>query len=106
MLDFSLQDAMVTDWRDRLETSIKDDGRSLRDISLAAGLSHGYLHGILRDGKEPTIDRFSRICKAMGVSLPYVLLGVDVSESTLALIKEIERGGPRRDAILALLSGL
>jgi transcriptional regulator with XRE-family HTH domain len=90
-------------WRTRIEEAVREDGRSLRDISLAAGLSHGYLHGILRDGKEPTLDRFTKICKTLNVSLAYALMGIDVSDSHMALIQEIERGGPRADAILSLL---
>lgn len=90
-------------WRERIESAVKKDGRSLRDISLAAGLSHGYLHGILRDGKEPTLDRFIKICKALKISTVYALMGIDVSDNQIALIEEIERGGPRADAILALL---
>lgn len=96
--------AMTDDtWRDRIEAAAKKDGRSLREISLAAGLSHGYVHGVLRDGKEPTLDRFIKICKALDMSLAYALTGVEVSGKTLDLIEAIERGGPRRDAILALL---
>lgn len=91
------------DWRKRFEEAAAKDGRSLRDISLAAGLSHGYLHGILRDGKEPTLDRFKKICKALGMSQAYALMGIDVSDDHVALIEEIDRGGPRADAILALL---
>lgn len=91
------------EWRTRIETAAKEDGRSLRDISLAAGLSHGYLHGILRDGKEPTLDRFTKICKALNMSTAYALMGINVTDAQLELIQEIERGGPRADAILALL---
>jgi len=90
-------------WRTRIEEAAAADGRSLRDISLAAGLSHGYLYGILRDGKEPTLDRFIRICKALNMNLAYALMGVHVSQNSLELIQEIERGGPRAEAILALL---
>ena len=91
------------DWRKRFEEAAAKDGRSLRDISLAAGLSHGYLHGILRDGKEPTLDRFKKICKALKMSTAYALMGIEVTDDHVALIEEIDRGGPRADAILSLL---
>jgi transcriptional regulator with XRE-family HTH domain len=94
---------MQDDWRERLEKAIQGDGRTLRDISLAAGLSHGYLHGILRDGKEPTLDRFIRICRELGVSSAYALTGADVSLETEEVLRLIEGDQEARRAFLALL---
>lgn len=91
------------DWRERLEAAVSKDGRSFRDISLAAGLSHGYLHGILRDNKEPTLDRFVRICKVLNISVAYALMGMDITRETEQIISEIEADGERRTAILQLL---
>lgn len=90
-------------WRQRLEDAVRKDGRSLRDISLAANLSHGYLHGILRDGKEPTLDRFSRICSELNLSLSYALMGADISPETESIIRGLESDSVTREAILALL---
>lgn len=90
-------------WRIRVERAVSEDGRSLRDISLAAGLSHGYLHGILRDGKEPTLDRFVRICQELGVSLSYALLGADVTPETEVIIEALADDEETRSAVLALL---
>lgn len=92
------------DWRKRLETAVDADGRSLRDISLAAGLSHGYLHGILRDGKEPTLDRFRKICAEMGLSLSYVLIGTNISPATEDIISALEADDKTREAVLSLLN--
>lgn len=99
-----IEDMSGETWRDRISAAAKRDGRSLRDISLAAGLSHGYLHGILRDSKEPTLDRFARICAALDLSLTYALMGYDVSPETEALISEIEGSPTKRAALLALLA--
>lgn len=93
-------------WRDRLEGAVERDGRSLRDISLAAGLSHGYLHGILRDGKEPTVDRFLKICAELNVSATYVLIGSRVSPATERIVRLLEGDPSARDAVLALLDRL
>lgn len=90
-------------WRKRLEEVIERDGRSLRDISLAAGLSHGYLHGILRDDKEPTLDRFLRICKELNISVAYALLGAQLSAESEELVKLLQDHPEKRAAILALL---
>jgi transcriptional regulator with XRE-family HTH domain len=90
-------------WRSRIEAAVKQDGRSLRDISLAAGLSHGYLHGILRDDKEPTLDRFIRICQELKISVAFALLGLHISPDAQRIVKLLEDRPEARDAILALL---
>ena len=93
-------------WRARLQAALDKDGRSMRDVSLAAKLSAGYVHGILRDGKEPTLDRFIRICRALNVSATYVLLGAQVSPEAEQIVRLLEDRPEQRDAILALLSKL
>lgn len=93
-------------WKERLQEAIDADGRSLRDVSLAAGLSHGYLHGILRDNKEPTLDRFIKICNALNVSVTYILLGARVSPATEKIVSLLESDPAARDAVLALLGRL
>jgi len=91
-------------WRQRIEQRALQDGRSLRDISLAAGLSHGYPHGILRDGKEPTLDRFVKICDALGLSVSYAMLGIEVSPTVEKIIRAVQDDPARQSALLALLS--
>lgn len=101
-----LQGGMVDEsWRVRLDAAIEASEGSLRTVSLKAGLSPGYVHGILRDNKEPTLDRFIRICQAAGVSATYVLLGADVSPETEEIIRALEDHPERRGAILSLLKG-
>jgi len=92
-------------WRIRLQAAVDRDGRSMRDISLESGLSHGYLHGILREGKEPTLDRFMKVCAELGVSSTYILLGADVSAETEEIVRALESSPSKRAAILALLGG-
>lgn len=90
-------------WRIRIETAVSKDKRSLRDISLAAGLSHGYLHGILRDDKEPTLDRFIRICAELDVSLAYALMGLDINPETESIVSALEGDAQTRSAVLSIL---
>lgn len=99
------QNTSMTDdaWRTRLEDAVTADGRSLRQISLDAGLSEGYLHGILRNGKEPTLDRFIRICSTLHISTAYALMGAKVAPETEAIIAALESDPRTRDAVLALL---
>ena len=101
-----MQDVAMPDvgWRNRLEQAVTKDGRSLRDISLAAGLSHGYLHGILRDNKEPTLDRFIKICKQLNVSVSYALLGMNVTPSVERIILAVQDDPDRQEALLSILS--
>ena len=75
----------------------------MREVSLAAGLSAGYLHGVLKDRKDPTIDRLSAIARAMNISLSYILVGVRVSRDTERLIEVLESDPDRRQAVLRLL---
>lgn len=93
-------------WRQRLEEAVQRDGRSLRDISMASGLSHGYLHGILRDDKEPTLDRFLKICAELNVSATHILIGSKVSPATEKIVQLLEGDPSARDAVLALLGRL
>jgi transcriptional regulator with XRE-family HTH domain len=90
-------------WRQRLRAAIDRDGRSMRDVSLAAGLSHGYVHGILQDDKEPTLDRFLKVCETLGVSATHILVGSEVTPATERIVEALEKEPAMRDAILALL---
>ena len=79
-------------WRNRLQEAAEKSGKSLRAVSLAAGCSPGYLHGILSSRKEPTIARLVKLCDMLGVSVTYVVLGIAWS--------------PTQEQLLLLMSGL
>jgi transcriptional regulator with XRE-family HTH domain len=64
------------EWRMRLQEVVDKSGKSLRAISIKAGCSHGYLHGILNEDKEPTINRLVRLCAELDVSVIYIVLGI------------------------------
>ena len=46
-----------------------DDGRTLREVSLAANISMPYLSEIERGRKEPSSEILAGICAALGMSL-------------------------------------
>ena len=46
-----------------------DDGRTLREVSLAANISMPYLSEIERGRKEPSSEILAGICSALGMSL-------------------------------------
>lgn len=91
-------------WRDRLTFAIEASGRSKRDISISAGLGAGYIHSVLTDGKEPTIDRFLRICDTLGVSLTHIIYGFNVTAEDEEFLRLIAAAPlQERAALLSLL---
>lgn len=89
--------------RRRLEAGLAARGLSRRQASLAAGLGPGYVHSILREGKEPTVTSLARVCAAAGLSLSYVLLGLEISPQTERLMQRLEAQPDKRDSLLNLL---
>lgn len=67
-------------------------GRTLREVSMSARVSLGYLSEVERGQKEASSDLLTAICGALGVPLSTVLR--TVSEKSLAA----ELGGPDRVA--------
>lgn len=93
------------DWRARLTTALEKSGKTKRAVSLEAGRGPGYLHSILAEGKDPTVDNLIQVCQALGVSLSYVLYGVDLSPETEEVLSLLERHPAARAGILQILRG-
>lgn len=94
---------MDATWRDRLSDAIAASGKSRRAVSLGAGLAASYVHGVLVEGKEPTIGNLAAICDAVPVSLAYVLYGHQISDEDLSIISAMQENPDLRDAILSIL---
>lgn len=81
-------------WFDRLDSAVKRDGRSLRAISLAAKCGPNFLQQMMRDRKEPGVDRLLAILNTLGTaSTLYVLTGKVFSrddEEFLRLVLSID----------------
>lgn len=90
--------------RERLELAVKASGRSMRDVSLDSGSGPGYLHSILKAGKVPKTTNLAAVCDTLGVSLLYIIYGIEASPETEQIIRRLEANKSRRDGILALLS--
>lgn len=102
----SLVDAVAMEndaWRERLRVALKTSGMSDRKVSLAAGFGAGYVHSIMVEGKDPTIEKLMAICEQIEVSVPYVLYGVDVTPEDLDLLTIMKQSPEKRDAVLTLL---
>lgn len=96
--------AMVKEaWRERLTAAVETSGMSKRSISLAAGLGAGYVHSVLKDGKDPTVENLMAVCKVIGASPSYILYGLDIMPEDAEIIGAMRSDPLTRDAVLALL---
>lgn len=87
-------------WRDRLQAALDGKDKSAREISLKAGKGPGYLHSILKEGKDPTVESMGAVCEALGVSVSSILLGVEMSQKTEEILQRL--GGSEEDQALML----
>jgi transcriptional regulator with XRE-family HTH domain len=90
-------------WRERLQLALQNSNRSARDISLKAKKGPGYIHSILKEGKDPTLESLIAICAELGVSVSQIISGVEMSPATEQLLSMIERNPDDRAAVLHLL---
>lgn len=90
-------------WRTRLAGAIQDSGKSARAVSMAAGAGPGYVHSILKEGKDPTVEKLMAVCAAIPVSVIYVLYGVEAAPADVAILKALQENPAARDGILAIL---
>lgn len=74
-------------WRERLAAAIEKAGKTERSVSLEIGRAPGYLHGILKEGKEPGIDSFAAIANAVNVSLAWLLYGAEFTGNSEKLLR-------------------
>ena len=91
-------------WRNRLTKALEESGKSKRSVSLASGNGPGYLHSILTDGKDPTIENLLSICDNIGVSAVYIIYGYDVGKEEAELLEILRANPSKRSAILSLLA--
>lgn len=92
-----------SDWKTRLQKAIDASGRSAREVSLKSGKGPGYIHSVLKEGKDPTVDSLVAVCATLNVSVSYILLGVEMSKESEAILQALEGSPDRRSAVLQLL---
>ncbi len=63
--------------RNRLLKAQEKSGLSGRQISIRSGNAHSYWHGIMKEGKEPSITSLAAICSAMEISLTRIISGIE-----------------------------
>lgn len=91
-------------WKSRLIKGIEAQGKSQREVSLAAGRGPGYVNSLLKEGKDPTIENLILVCRAANLSLAYVLFGFEISRETEDIVRALESTSPeRRNGLLQFL---
>ncbi len=63
-------------WRDRLQERITAHGRSMRSVSLQAGLSANFLHEILTKGRDPSVGNLVAVASELDTTVAYLIDGV------------------------------
>jgi transcriptional regulator with XRE-family HTH domain len=102
----ALEDAIgmdASDWRARMVEVMDGTGLSMRALSLEAGCAEGYVHSILKDGKEPALGSMAKLCQRMDVSLAWLLYGFAITPKTERLVRLSERDPATWDGLLAIL---
>ena len=78
-------------WFDRLLSLIeesKNAGKDYKEISRAAGLGQNYVQQMVKNRKQPTVDKFLAIMNVLGkAKVGYVLTGEEISEEDLMLVE-------------------
>jgi transcriptional regulator with XRE-family HTH domain len=91
-------------WRARLLEAVSKSKKSKRQVSLEAGLGAGYLHSILKDGKDPTVANLMKVCDKLNVSLWSILYGADISAEDEELLRLYQASSQEeRTALLQLV---
>ena len=65
------------DWGKRIRETRKNSGLTQKEFSHLLGISHSYLSGIERSVKKPGPAFFIRLSEKLGVSLDYIMLGME-----------------------------
>ena len=88
--------------RARLDGEIKRQRRSMTEVSLAAGLSKSYVRNIISRDQVPTVDKLHSICEALGISIPWLLYGINLPADSSAIFDLLENDPKKFYALLEL----
>ena len=106
-----LKERMKENWLERLREVIDADQRSLRQISMDAGLGPNYVQQMLHNGKAPTIDKLQAILDTLGTARTfYIITGVHVSQRDVEFLQLVLAApehlrGPIRQILAAVEAG-
>lgn len=66
---------MAEDWRDRLRKLLELRDISMKDASLASGQGETFVRDILKRAREPGIEAFHALARALGSTVAYLIEG-------------------------------
>lgn len=79
---------MDDNWFPRLLQALKDDPRSMRKISMDAGLGPNFVQQMISDGKQPGVDKLAKLLDALGYTkMIYILTGISFTEADAAAVR-------------------
>ncbi len=91
-------------WRGRLAAALEQSGKSKREVSIAAGMGAGYVHSLLGEGKDPTVQNLIKVCEVIGVSLSFVLYGYELTAENEEILRLLKAATPgERKGLLQIL---
>ena len=102
---------MDDNWYPRLVAAIEADGRSKREISIAAGFGPNFVQQMIKEGKQPGAAKLQNLLKALGPpQMFYILTGIQVTREDEEFLKVALSASPRvkarmRDLMLEFLAG-
>lgn len=73
---------------------LNEKERSIRWLALRAGMSDGYLHGIINDKHAPSIEKIRSLAQAMSTTLPDLLRESGIIPEEWAPSSMSADGGP------------
>ena len=80
---------MKDGWLERLSEAINEDKRSMRALSLEAGLGPNFISQMFNDGKDPGGDKLLSILEVLDQSaIAYIFLGIRIGPDDLAMLRE------------------
>ena len=82
-------------WRDRLRARVDAGGRSMRDISLSAGLSESYLFSVLKKRKDPTMRSIILIMQELETPIVSLFEAADKTQERRRLQQIAEHADAR-----------
>lgn len=89
--------------RERLAKVLTDKQLSMRHVSLGAGLSETFVHGVLKLERDPGVLNLTKICDFLEVPLAQLMYGHTVGPEEEELLTLLQQNPSKRAAILALL---
>lgn len=89
--------------RQRIRDELKRQRRSQADVVEKAELGQGYLTNILKRGQMPSVDKLHRLCDELGVSVAWIMYGLDVPPDFDRIFDLMQKDPKKFYAMLALL---